>query len=79
MSTGTVFTNNRTQNIRIPAELRFPDGVKTVEVRAVGRDLIISPVENTWDSFFLAGESVSDDFMAERTEPAQQERESFDD
>lgn len=53
MSTGTVFTNNRTQNIRIPAELRFPDGVKTVEVRAVGRDLIISPVENTWDSFSL--------------------------
>eukprot|EP01133_Synstelium_polycarpum_P003523 gene3523-4029_t len=43
MSTGTIFTNNRTQNIRIPADMRFPAGVKTVEVRAVGRELIISP------------------------------------
>lgn len=79
MSTGTVFTNNRTQNIRIPADMRFPEGVKTVEVRAVGRELIISPVENTWDSFFLASESVSEDFMEERAEQAQQERESLDD
>ncbi|QLG94545.1 antitoxin [Pseudomonas yamanorum] len=79
MSTGTVFTNNRTQNIRIPADMRFPEGVKTVEVRAVGRELIISPVENTWDSFFLASESVSEDFMEERAEQVQQERESLDD
>ena len=78
MSTGTIFTNNRTQNIRIPADMRFPAGVKTVEVRAVGRELIISPVENTWDSFFLASESVSDDFMEERADQHQQERESFD-
>lgn len=35
--------------------------------------------ENTWDSFFLASESVSDDFMEERADQIQQERESFDD
>jgi antitoxin VapB len=79
MSSGTIFTNNRTQNIRIPADMRFPAGVKTVEVRSVGRELIISPVENTWDSFFLASESVSADFMEERADQTQQERESFDD
>ncbi len=78
MSQGTVFINNRTQNIRIPADMRFPVDVKTVVVRAIGRERIISPIENTWDSFFLGGEPVSDDFMTERAEQTQQERESLD-
>lgn len=79
MSQGTIFTNNRTQNIRIPADMRFPADVKTVIVRAVGHERIIAPIENTWDSFFLGGESVSNDFMSERADQAQSEREPFDD
>ncbi len=51
MSTGSVFENNRTQAVRLPADSRFPNGVKRVRVRKVGRDRILSPVENTWDSF----------------------------
>ncbi|MGY2200081.1 type II toxin-antitoxin system VapB family antitoxin [Pseudomonas gingeri] len=79
MSQGTIFINNRTQNIRIPADMRFPADVKTVTVRAVGRERIISPIENTWDSFFLGGEAVSDDFMIERADQTQKTRESLDD
>lgn len=79
MSQGTIFTNNRTQNIRIPADMRFPADVKTVIVRAVGHERIIAPIENTWDSFFLSNESVSNDFMNERADQAQSEREPFDD
>ena len=79
MSQGTIFTNNRTQNIRIPADMRFPADVKTVIVRAIGHERIIAPIENTWDSFFLSGESVSNDFMNERADQVQGERESFDD
>tara|TARA_A100001391_G_scaffold67203_2_gene42950 strand:- start:22313 stop:22546 length:234 start_codon:yes stop_codon:yes gene_type:complete len=77
MSTGSVFENNRTQAVRLPADSRFPDGVKRVTVRKVGRDRILSPVENTWDSFFLSGESVSEDFLPERAPQEQPERESF--
>lgn len=66
MSTGSVFENNRTQAVRLPADSRFPNGVKRVRVRKVGRDRILSPVENTWDSFFLSEESVTDDFLPER-------------
>lgn len=77
MSTGTVFVNNRTQAVRLPADTRFPDDVKHVEVRVVGRDRIISPVESTWDSFFLSEDTVTDDFMAERSEQKTSERESF--
>lgn len=79
MSQGTIFTNNRTQNIRIPADMRFPADVKTVIVRAIGHERIIAPLENTWDSFFLSNESVSNDFMNERADQAQSEREPFDD
>ena len=48
----SVFTNNRTQAVRIPAELRLPDSVKKVEVRARGVERVITPVGQTWDSFF---------------------------
>jgi antitoxin VapB len=77
MSTGTVFENNRTQAVRLPADTRFPDSVRKVNVRVVGKDRIISPVENTWDSFFLGGETVSDDFLVERASQYQPERESL--
>ena len=29
-------------------------------------DRIITPIENTWDNFFLNGPAVTDDFMNER-------------
>ncbi|WP_028301451.1 type II toxin-antitoxin system VapB family antitoxin [Oceanospirillum beijerinckii] len=77
MSQGTVFINNRTQAVRLPADTRFPEDVKKVNVRVVGKERILTPVENTWDSFFLAEEGVSDDFMAERASQDQPERESF--
>lgn len=77
METGTVFKNNSTQAVRLPVEARFPDNVKKVSVRIVGQDRILTPVANTWDSFFLQGASVTDDFMTERASQEQQERESF--
>lgn len=77
MSTGSVFENNRTQAVRLPAESRFPNGVKRVVVRTVGKDRILSPVENTWDSFFLSEAKVTDDFLPDRASQEQAERESF--
>ena len=77
MPLGSVFVNNRTQAVRLPADTRFPDSIKKVRVRVVGKERILSPVENTWDSFFLSPDSVSDDFMTERASQEQQERESF--
>ena len=75
MAISTVFINNRTQAVRLPRELRLPDGVRKVEVRAKGRERIITPVGEVWDSFFLDGSSVSEDFMPERASQQQPERE----
>lgn len=75
MTITTVFTNNRSQAIRLPADLRLPDDVKKVAVRARGSDRIISPLGRSWDHFFLNGPQVSDDFLPERASQSQGDRE----
>ena len=77
MSIGTVFVNNRTQAVRLPLDVRLPDGVNKVEVRVKGNERIISPLGQTWDSFFLDGPRVSDDFSPERANQLQSEREAL--
>ncbi len=58
---------------------RFPEDVKKVIVRTLGKERILTPVDSTWGSFFLAKEGVSDDFMTARASQEQAERETFDD
>jgi antitoxin VapB len=77
MSITTVFTNNRSQAVRLPADVRLPEGVKKVHVRARGVDRVISPEGHTWDEFFLSGPTASEDFMVERAPQQQAEREAF--
>ena len=75
MAISSVFINNRTQAVRLPVELRLPEGVRKVEVRARGNERIISPVGQTWDSFFLGGPAVSEDFLPEHAPQPLGERE----
>jgi len=75
MSIGTVFVNNRTQAVRLPLDVRLPEGVHKVEIRARGNERIIAPIGQTWDSFFLGGPAVSDDFLPARASQHQTERE----
>ena len=77
MSIGTVFVNNRTQAVRLPLDVRFPEGVHKVEIRVKGQERIIAPIGQTWDSFFLDGPRVSDDFLSERASQEQLEREAL--
>jgi antitoxin VapB len=77
MSISTVFVNNRTQAVRLPLDVRLPEGIQKVEIRARGNERIISPLGQTWDSFFLGGPKVSDDFLPERANQDQSERETL--
>lgn len=78
MATSTVFTNNRSQAVRLPAETRFPAHVKKVDVRVVGNERVISPADSSWDSFFLQPQtSATEDFMQERASQHQPERDSL--
>ena len=76
MYIGSVFENNRTQAVRLPADTRFPNNVRRVSVRVVGESRIIAPVHKTWDDFFEGtGESVTEDFLTDRASQEQGNRE----
>ena len=77
MSIGTVFVNNRTQAVRLPLDVRFPEGVHKVEIGVKGQERINAPLGQSWDSFFLDGPTVSEDFLPERATQHQPEREAL--
>ncbi|MCF6220186.1 MAG: type II toxin-antitoxin system VapB family antitoxin [Robiginitomaculum sp.] len=62
--------------MRLPKAVAFPDNIKKVDIIALGRTRLVVPTGQAWESWF-AGESVTDDFMHSRDQPAEQEREAF--
>jgi antitoxin VapB len=70
----TVFTSHRSQAARLPKPVALPPNVRQVEITKLGRSRLISPVDQSWDSFF-EGATASEDFMAERHQPAAKKRE----
>jgi antitoxin VapB len=76
MKQSTVFTSNKSQAIRLPKPVALPESVKKVDIIKLGNARLIAPAGESWDSWF-DGEGVSDDFMCERDQPRQQERDNF--
>ena len=72
-----VFLSNRTQVVRLPKAVAFPEDVHQVDILKIGRSRVIVPLGKRWDDLFLNGPRVSDDFLTEREQPAAEERESF--
>jgi antitoxin VapB len=68
--TAALFKSNRNQAVRIPKDMEFPEGVKKLVVRRVGKTLIFTPLENLWDDFF---DEPGVDFGS-RDQPVQQDR-----
>jgi antitoxin VapB len=78
MTRSTVFkTNQKTQAVRLPKAVAFPEGVHQVEIVVSGNSRIITPVGHRWDDFF-SGPTVSEDFMLERIQPPTETREDLD-
>ncbi|MDX1656660.1 MAG: type II toxin-antitoxin system VapB family antitoxin [Candidatus Competibacteraceae bacterium] len=76
MEQGSVFQSNRSQAVRLPKAVALPDDVKRVDIVAVGRARIVTPAGEAWDSWF-DDQGVTADFMAEREQPADQERQGL--
>ena len=77
MTSSTVFTSNRSQAVRLPKAVAFPEGVHLVDILKIGSSRVIVPRGRRWDDLFLHGPRVSDDFMSEREQPALEDREPF--
>jgi antitoxin VapB len=75
MARSTVFTTNRSQAVRLPKAVAFPDSVHQVDIIRIGHSRLVCPVGKRWDDLFTNGPRASDDFMSEREQPAAEERE----
>ncbi|MDQ0464496.1 antitoxin VapB [Caulobacter ginsengisoli] len=69
----TVFQSNRSQAVRLPKDVAFPEGVKEVRVLREGKRRVIVPAGAVWDDFFDAP-GVD---LGPREQPPAQVREDF--
>lgn len=73
MTKTTLFQSNRSQAVRLPKDVAFPEGVRSVTILREGRRRVIVPSDSIWDDFFDAP-GVD---LGPRRQPAAQVREAF--
>ncbi|MGE5503236.1 MAG: type II toxin-antitoxin system VapB family antitoxin [Actinomycetota bacterium] len=73
MTRTTLFHSNRSQAVRLPKDVAFPEGVKEVAILRDGNRRVIVPANAVWDDFFAAP-GID---LPEREQPPVQEREAF--
>lgn len=73
MTRTTLFLTNRSQAVRLPKDVAFPDSVREVLILRDGARRVIVPANAVWDDFFDApGIDIG-----EREQPPAQVREAF--
>ena len=77
METAKIFSNGRSQAVRLPKAYRFKG--KEVYIKKEGEKVILSPKPESWRGFFMSGEKADSDFMTKRNDAPPQERHVFDD
>ena len=76
METAKLFKNGNSQAVRLPKAFRIPG--KEVKIFKNGNQIILEPIETTWDPLFESLSEFPEDFMKNgRNQPAMQKRESF--
>jgi antitoxin VapB len=75
MATASLFTNGKSQAVRIPKELEF-EGINEVEITRNGDSIVLTPRRKSWSTFSLV-DKADDDFMNERTDVVTDGRVSF--
>lgn len=68
-----LFKSNRSQAVRLPKDVAFPEGVKDVTILREGKCRVIVPSDAIWDDFFAAP-GID---LGERDQPEAQERKPF--
>jgi antitoxin VapB len=75
MDTAKVFTNGRSQAIRLPKEYRFQDS--EVFVKKYEDMVLLIPKNSVWNTFISGLNGFSADFMADREQPVIQNRDEI--
>ncbi|HAA74701.1 TPA: AbrB/MazE/SpoVT family DNA-binding domain-containing protein [Candidatus Latescibacteria bacterium] len=72
METAKVFTNGRSQAVRLPKSCRFEG--KEVYIKKLMGAVVLVPKADSWKSLVDSLDQFSPDFMEERAEPGRQKR-----
>lgn len=76
MKTAKLFKNGNSQAVRLPKAFRLPG--KEVRIYKKGRQIILEPIETSWDALLESLSQFPDDFMTEgRNQPCIQKRDSL--
>lgn len=54
MTRTKLFRSNRSQAVRLPRDVAFPEGVRDVTILREGKRRVIVPANAVWDDFFDA-------------------------
>jgi antitoxin VapB len=73
MTRTTLFRSNRSQAVRLPKDVAFPEGVKEVAILRDGARRVIVPANAVWDDFF-AEPGIE---FPDREQPEGQQREAL--
>jgi antitoxin VapB len=72
MKTAKLFKNGGSQAVRLPKEFRF-EGSR-VFVKRVGKAVVLLPRQDSWQVLFDSLDQFTEDFLATRDQPEQQDR-----
>ncbi len=68
MQTAKLFTNGRSQAVRLPKECRFP-GKKEVYIHKLQSIVILIPKEHPWQPLLESLGQATKDFLSDRNQP----------
>ena len=75
MKTAKLFSNGRSQAVRLPKEFRFEGD--EVYIKRVGNAVVLLPRRDSWQGLYESLGRFSEDFMEDREQPTwEDERES---
>jgi len=75
MKTAKLFTNGRSQAVRLPKEYRFSGS--DVYIRSFEGVIMLLPRNHPWESLIKSLDMFSDDFMNDRNQPEEQQRDGL--
>lgn len=73
MERAKIFQSGRSQAVRLPKEFRFNGS--EVFVKRIGKAVVLLPTDDAWDSLAQSLDLFSEDFMVERGQLQEQQRE----
>lgn len=75
MNTAKLFTNGRSQAVRLPKDCRFEGS--EVYIQKYGDVVLLLPKDDPWAPLLASLDQFSEDFMEDRQQPPAQEREAL--